>query len=354
VGEVVALDAAREALSVSQVLAAVRESLDRSGPGRCWVTGTLSGWRRSRSYAWGELVEHDQLGREVLARLPIQATLAAATRAEKILAAAGVTLADGLELRLCGELVVDARYGPLRLRFDEVDSRTSVGAAALARDALVQALVRSGEAEANKVRQLAQCPARVGLVAPSSGPAGRADFLERLETEAPEMVVHQRLVSMQGHDAAAAVARAIRELGLAGLDAVVLCRGGGPASELATFDDPAVVHAIVGCRAPVIVAVGHSTDHTVADRVAHTSVATPTAAAAFLIDRCRGAQTAASAAAAARAVKDSTQLAERLRAQTLTATAAQARSERKARVLTWAAAVAVVALVILILALVVR
>jgi exodeoxyribonuclease VII large subunit len=93
-------------------------------------------------------------------------------------------------------------------------------------------------------------------------------------------------VHVQGEWAVTEVAAAVRTLGRhADLDAVVVIRGGGSRSELATFDHEAIATAIAMCPLPVFTGLGHEIDRSVADEVAHTALKTPTACAAALVER---------------------------------------------------------------------
>lgn len=271
--------------TVGDLLVAAGDVLTALGPGPCWVSGTLSSWRVSRAYAWGELIEHSPDGRDQLARLPLAVPWRVARDGSRALARAGHSLGEGIEITVHGQLEVHPRYGPLRFAVDEIAALATPGAARQARLRLVAQLDSEDLLRRNAQRHLGDVLDRVGLVAAATGGAGHADFIGRLVAAGgPFQVVEQR-ATMQGPDAPGEIARALNRLVGDGVEVVVITRGGGATSELAAFDSEAVARAIASCAVPVIVAVGHSTDHTVADEVAHTSLATPTAAAAWLLDR---------------------------------------------------------------------
>jgi exodeoxyribonuclease VII large subunit len=125
-------------------------------------------------------------------------------------------------------------------------------------------------------------PLRVGLVT-SAGSAAAADFLHTLETSGFGWRVLAVDARVQGVDAERSVVAALRRC--AGVDVVCLVRGGGARTDLAAFDSEVVARAIAATPVPVFTGIGHETDTTVADTVAHTAFKTPTACAAALVER---------------------------------------------------------------------
>jgi exodeoxyribonuclease VII large subunit len=92
---------------------------------------------------------------------------------------------------------------------------------------------------------------------------------------------------VQGEWAPEMVAAAVRTLGRHDVDVVLVVRGGGARSDLATFDTDVVARAIATCPRPVLTGLGHEVDRSVADEVAHLALKTPTACAGELISRVR-------------------------------------------------------------------
>ena len=137
----------------------------------------------------------------------------------------------------------------------------------------------------NKQVVLAATPLRVGVVASSSS-AAWADFVHELERSGFAFVLRQIEVRVQGEWAVKEVSAALRTLGKhRDLDVVVLIRGGGSRTEMATFDDEAIATAIATSSLPVFTGLGHEIDRSVADEVAHSALKTPTACAAALVER---------------------------------------------------------------------
>jgi exodeoxyribonuclease VII large subunit len=336
-----------EAMSVSELLTSAGRALAAAGPGECWVTGTLSGWRTSKAYGWGELVQHSADGRSQVARVPIGMPWSVLRRSGQVLARSGVELADGLEVRVFGALEIGGRYAPLRLVVSALDHRTSVGSVVVARSELLAALEEDGSIDQNRATTLGPVPLRIGLVVPASGGAGHGDFVGRLRSSGHPWQVRELRVAMEGPSAPADIARAILRLGAENLEVVAVVRGGGAAASLAAFDAEAVARAIARCSVPVVMAVGHASDRSVADLVAHTSVPTPTAAAAWLVERHRSHDEEAAARAVAEATARERAQTERERREAAAVALRGRRLVTQARVLV-GVAVAVALLVVLV------
>src|SRR5207245_2538751 len=122
----------------------------------------------------------------------------------------------------------------------------------------------------------------------SHGSAAYHDFVHELETSRFAWRVCAVDVRVQGAAAARRITWALRELAQLDVDAVVIVRGGGSRADLAPFDTEIVARAIATMGVPVIVGVGHETDRSVADEVAHTACKTPTACAQILVQQVRG------------------------------------------------------------------
>lgn len=132
-------------------------------------------------------------------------------------------------------------------------------------------------------RRLPQFPRTIGVITSQTG-AAYHDITTILERRWPLATVLFRATPVQGDDAAIEIAEAVRSIGLhrkpeARPDVVIVGRGGGSAEDLWAFNEEPVIRAIHGCPVPVISAVGHETDVTLADLVADVRAPTPSAAA---------------------------------------------------------------------------
>jgi exodeoxyribonuclease VII large subunit len=193
-------------------------------------------------------------------------------------------LEEGLEVVAEGYLDVYARAGRYSLIAQRIEP-AGAGAMALAFAQLKERLSREGlmgEGRLRPPRALPLLPGRIGLVTSRTG-AVLQDFLRivfRRHPRASVLLAHARV---QGPGAAEEVVRALERLGRSDVDVVVVARGGGSAEDLWTFNEEPVARAIAACPVPVVSAVGHETDVTIADFVSDVRAPTPSAAAELVV-----------------------------------------------------------------------
>lgn len=189
-------------------------------------------------------------------------------------------LKDGLSVVIEGSLDVYAPQGRYSLIVQRIEPE-GLGALALAFEQLKQKLSAEGligEGRTRPRRPLPSLPRRVGVVTSVSG-AALKDFLKVLHRRHPRLAVLVADARVQGDGAAADVRRALRWLGQQAVDVIVVTRGGGSVEDLWTFNEEPVVRALWECPVPVVSAVGHEIDTTLADLVADVRAPTPSAAA---------------------------------------------------------------------------
>ena len=195
-------------------------------------------------------------------------------------------LADGLAVRAYGDLTVYPVRGEYQLSVRRVEPE-GVGALELAFRQVVARLAAEGLFDPGRKRRLPAYPSRVVVVTSPTGAAVR-DLLQVLGRRWPAAEVLIAPSKVQGPGAAAEVARAI---GLAnrvrGADLIVVARGGGSLEDLWAFNEEVVARAIFGSRLPVVSAVGHEVDVSVADLVADVRALTPTDAGTLCVPDAR-------------------------------------------------------------------
>ena len=185
--------------------------------------------------------------------------------------------ADGMEVTVSGRVSIYAPRGQYQIVCARMDK---AGDGRLAREfeALKARLLAEGLFDPTRKKALPFLPRRIGLVTSPSG-AALHDFLRVLHSRFPVPVLLAPS-SVQGDRAPAELIGALRRLDHSGLvDLIVLTRGGGSMEDLWAFNDERLARAIAGCAVPVISAVGHEVDFTIADFAADRRCATPTDAA---------------------------------------------------------------------------
>ncbi len=193
---------------------------------------------------------------------------------------------DGMEVEARGELDLYPPSGSFQLRVLEMRP-AGIGALLLAFEALKKKLAAEGLFEPSRKRPLPAFPRAVGIVTSPTGAAIR-DLLHVLRRRWPGLRIVLAPVLVQGEGAAREIAEAIARMNrLGGLDALIVGRGGGSLEDLWAFNEEPVVRAIAASGIPVVSAVGHETDTTLADYAADVRAATPSAAAELLTPRDR-------------------------------------------------------------------
>ena len=193
-------------------------------------------------------------------------------------------LAAGQQVVCKGRLTLYEPRGQYQLAVESVEP-VGLGALAVAFDQLKVRLADEGLFDAGRKRAVPVLPRRIGVVTSPSGAAIR-DFLRVLHHRFPNLPVLIAPARVQGEGAGAEVASALKRLCAwsgrqppgEGLDVVLLTRGGGSIEDLWAFNEEVLARAIASCPLPVVSAVGHEVDFTIADFVADLRCATPTAA----------------------------------------------------------------------------
>jgi exodeoxyribonuclease VII large subunit len=271
--------------SVGELNAAIAGALRAGLPTSVWVRGEVSHFRVSgNGHAYFDVIEKDARRDGVRAVLNVALFRTDRQGVNRALRDAGVQLADGVEVRICGRVELYSPTGRLQLIMTAVDPVFTVGRMAANRARLLETLAAEGLLRANAAHRLPLVPLRVGLVT-SGGSAAYHDFVRELEASPYAFRVALCAVRVQGAAADRRVAYALRQLAPLELDVVVVARGGGSRADLAAFDSEVVARAIAAMPVPVLTGIGHEVDRSVADEVAHTVAKTPTAAAGMLIDR---------------------------------------------------------------------
>ncbi len=190
---------------------------------------------------------------------------------------------DGLHVLVRGRVSVYQERGQMQLVAETMEP-VGAGSLQLAFEQLKQKLQAEGLFDAARKRPLPSFPRTVGVITSPTGAVIR-DFLKIVSRRHSGLNVLLCPVSVQGEFSAAEVDAALACLNASGLvDVIVIARGGGSLEDLAPFNSERVARAIVASRLPVVSAIGHETDFTIADFAADLRAPTPSAAAELITE----------------------------------------------------------------------
>ena len=190
---------------------------------------------------------------------------------------------DGLHVLVRGRVSVYSQRGQLQLIGETIEP-VGAGSLQLAFEQLKERLKAEGLFEAARKRPLPAFPRTVGIVTSPTGAVIR-DFLNIVGRRHAGLNVIVCPAAVQGDQAAGEVESALSQLNASGrVDVIVVARGGGSLEDLSAFNSERVARAIVASKLPVVSAIGHETDFTIADFVADLRAPTPSAAAELITE----------------------------------------------------------------------
>jgi exodeoxyribonuclease VII large subunit len=258
----------RIALSVSQLVRLVRETLEINLD-QCWVVGEVSNARLAPSNHLYFTLKDNRSSINVV-------MFNSAVRRMRF------RVDDGMQVVIRGRVNLYEARGTLQFYAEEIEPR-GLGALQLAFEQLKQRLGREGLFDASRKQRLPMLPRRIGIVTALGGAALR-DMLRVLLDRYPNLDVIIRPALVQGAGAASEIAAALDDLNADGrADVIIAGRGGGSLEDLWAFNEELVARAIFRSLIPVISAVGHEIDYSIADFVADVRAPTPTAAAQLAV-----------------------------------------------------------------------
>ncbi|CAN5121318.1 exodeoxyribonuclease VII large subunit [soil metagenome] len=209
-----------------------------------------------------------------------QSAVLAAVMWSRDLARLRFKIVPGQRLRVRGRLEVYERDGKMQLGADFAEP-AGLGAAALALEQLKQRLAAEGMFAPEKKRPLPRFPRRIGVVTSRNG-AAIHDVIRTIQRRLPTPILIAD-AAVQGPNAPAQLVNGMGMLYRAGVDVIIIGRGGGAVTDLTAFNHERVVRTISRCPVPIVSAVGHETDLSLADLAADARASTPTAAAELCV-----------------------------------------------------------------------
>lgn len=288
-GELFPMEATRKVFSVAELTEQIRRLLEKQ-IGQIWVSGEVTNFRAQSS------------GHLYFTLKDVNAQIACVLFRNETIPHREL-LADGQKILLQGDLTVYGARGQYQIIVRAVELR-GIGALQVAFEKLKQKLAAEGLFATERKRPLPNYPQRIGLVTSPTGAAIR-DVLHVVQRRNPGLEIVLAPCRVQGDGAAREIAGVIRMLndfgrgngiqtkktsvtkanGASGsLDLILVTRGGGSLEDLWAFNEEIVARAIFESAIPVVSAVGHETDFTIADFVADLRAATPSAAAEIITE----------------------------------------------------------------------
>ena len=292
-GELLA-DEHADTLSIAELYDEVQGALERTFPRRrtLWVRGEIQhvfDQRAGQGHCYIDLADPDSSRDRQAPVLKVKCWQSTWGPLRATLVREGIELGSGMVVVLRGTLDFYRPKGEIGFVLQELDVTALLGRLAAARAALIRTLEAEGLLGRNRALAVPEVPLRIGLVA-SPGTEGYRDFVGQLAASGFAFSVKVARATVQGADAPSAISAALRRLsalGPAGLDLVVVVRGGGSKADLAAFDAEPVARAIASSPFPVWTGIGHTGDESVADVVANRACITPTECARVLVQRVR-------------------------------------------------------------------
>lgn len=262
------LEPERRVFRVSELNAAVQRKIEESFS-NIWVAGEISGCKAAPSghYYFSLKDERSQLK---------CALFKGSARFVKF------KPNDGLAVIARGKLEVYEARGEYQLIVEALEPQ-GAGALQIAFEQLKKRLAMEGLFDAARKKALPKFPRRIGIVTSPAGAVIR-DMMHVLERRFPGLHLRLYPAQVQGEGSIEQVCAGLDYFSKSGwAQVVIVARGGGSLEDLWTFNEEAVVRAIAACSVPVISAIGHEADFTIADSVADVRAATPSAAAEMVI-----------------------------------------------------------------------
>lgn len=277
-----------EALSLYDLNALVRRSLEQCLPDEYWVQAELSDVRtNSTGHCYLEFIQKDLRSNSLIAKA--RGTIWA--NVYRLLKpyfeeSTGQAFVSGIKVLVQVTVSFHELYG-YSLTVQDIDPTYTLGDMARRRREILKQLEEEGVLTLNKELEMPVLPQRIAVVS-SPTAAGYGDFCHQLKNNSRGFFFHTELFPalMQGDRVEESVLSALDAIlnRQEDFDAVVIIRGGGATSDLSGFDTYLLAAACAQFPLPIITGIGHERDDTVLDSVAHTRVKTPTAAAEYLIN----------------------------------------------------------------------
>jgi exodeoxyribonuclease VII large subunit len=265
----------------------IRQAIGLNFPDEYWVEAEISNSRESRGHLYCELLEIESLNNTVIAQVGAAIWKDQLSKLKKQHATHFSRIfRDGQKVRVRVTIDFHERFG-LKLNILDIQAEFTLGLQEKNRQETLLFLAQKGYLEWNKQKILPGFLKDIAIIS-SPTAAGYQDFISQLTNNNHSYQYNLCLfpAAMQGQKVGIEVAEQIKNITGRGKEfhTIVLIRGGGSKIDLSDFDNRELAIAIAESRIPVLTGIGHDIDLSIADRVAHTHLKTPTAVANFIID----------------------------------------------------------------------
>jgi exodeoxyribonuclease VII large subunit len=272
--------------SLSEILSQVRTVVARGFPAPLWIKAEMLKLNHysASGHAFPELVEK-QNGK-IAAKCQSMIWASDLQRiATNFLNITGKHLSDGIEILFYAEVKFHEQYG-MRLRIIDIDAQFTLGQMALERKKTIERLKSEGLFFLNKQILMPVIPARLAVISAATS-RGLHDLKNIIFSTGTSLKIKMTLFSaiLQGERGAETIENRLKQIGkrAAEFDAVLIIRGGGDDTGMDCYDNFSLARSVCECPLPVITGIGHSTNLTVTEMVAHTNKITPTDVGYFII-----------------------------------------------------------------------
>lgn len=270
---------------------AIKEIIETSCPYPIWVQGEIGDFDKNtqRTNIYFQLSEKDRQKNETLSSIRCVLYESRKSRLRHRLQEAGIRVKgmDGIEVRLQVRLSVSARSGSYLLTVEDIDPAFTLGQLAQNRQRIIDSLTKQGLMEKNKKLDLPLVPLKIALI--TNEGEGYHDFIAKLQESGFGFQVSFFQANVQGPQTERDIRTGLNLFAQKAneFDVAVIVRGGGGTADLSWFDSQVLAELVARFPVPVLTGIGHFTNVSVVDLVAHHYLATPTAVAEFLIERVK-------------------------------------------------------------------
>ena len=279
-----------ERLTLFELNRLVREVLECEMPNEYWVEAELSECRESRGHCYMELIQKEEHN-----ATPIAKASAKCWASKWMLIRPYFERITGQQLH-AGMKVLLKVYPQFHEAFGfswivtDVDPTYTLGDMARKRQEIIRQLKEEGVFDLQKELELPLFCQHIAIISSESA-AGYGDFCNQLDNNPYgfQFKTHLFPAIMQGEEVEQSIIQALNQINdlQDTFDCVVIIRGGGATSDMSGFDTLLLAENVANFPLPIITGIGHERDETILDMVSHTSVKTPTAVAALLIDNLK-------------------------------------------------------------------